>query len=114
MNALNSIIIEGSVNGEVKFEETMVGKFATVSIKVPRTYKNADGENVEELSFFDVDCVGNMAGYVAEHATKDRGLRIVGRLKQSRWTDTDGKAHSKISVVAEHIEFKPKPAPKQD
>lgn len=108
MNALNSIIIEGSVNGEVKFNETMVGKFASVNIKVPRTYKKADGENVEELSYFDVDCYGNLAEAVAKNATTDRGLRVVGRLKQTRWNDSDGKAHSKISVIAEHIEFKPK------
>jgi single-stranded DNA-binding protein len=32
---------------------------------------------------------------------------VVGRLKQDRWTGTDGKQYSKIKVVAEHVEFKP-------
>jgi single-strand DNA-binding protein len=32
---------------------------------------------------------------------------VVGRLKQDRWTDADGKGHSKILIVAEHVEFKP-------
>jgi len=31
----------------------------------------------------------------------------VGRLKQDRWTDTDGKPHSRVEIVAEHVEFKP-------
>jgi single-strand DNA-binding protein len=32
---------------------------------------------------------------------------VVGRLKQDRWTDADGKGHSRIEIVAEHVEFKP-------
>ena len=35
-------------------------------------------------------------------------MRVVGRLKQSRWKDKDGKSQSKVFVVAEHIEYKPK------
>jgi single-strand DNA-binding protein len=32
---------------------------------------------------------------------------VVGRLKQSRWNDADGKPRSKITIVAEHVEFRP-------
>ena len=32
---------------------------------------------------------------------------MVGRLKQDKWTDVDGKPHSRILIVAEHVEFKP-------
>jgi single-strand DNA-binding protein len=38
---------------------------------------------------------------------KGRGVRVVGRLKQDRWTGNDGKQHSKIAIVAEHVEFRP-------
>jgi single-strand DNA-binding protein len=31
----------------------------------------------------------------------------VGRLKQDRWTSPEGQARSKVSIVAEHVEFKP-------
>jgi single-strand DNA-binding protein len=31
----------------------------------------------------------------------------VGRLKQDRWTDPDGKPHSRVEIVAEHVEFRP-------
>jgi single-strand DNA-binding protein len=30
----------------------------------------------------------------------------VGRLKEDRWNDPDGKAHSKVTIVAEHVEFR--------
>jgi single-strand DNA-binding protein len=31
----------------------------------------------------------------------------VGRLKQDRWNGTDGKLHSRVTIVAEHVEFRP-------
>jgi single-strand DNA-binding protein len=42
-----------------------------------------------------------------EYLKKGRGVRVVGRLKQDRWTDPDGKPHSRVEIVAEHVEFKP-------
>ena len=38
---------------------------------------------------------------------KGRGIRVVGRLKQNRWKDDAGKSHSRVKIIAEHIEFKP-------
>jgi len=35
-------------------------------------------------------------------------VRVVGRLRQDRWTGTDGKNYCKVKVVADHVEFKPK------
>ena len=34
-------------------------------------------------------------------------MRVVGRLKQDRWTSPEGQGRSKVSIVAEHVEFKP-------
>lgn len=31
----------------------------------------------------------------------------MGRLKQDRWNDGEGKSHNKVKIVAEHVEFKP-------
>jgi single-strand DNA-binding protein len=38
-------------------------------------------------------------------------VRVVGRLKQERWTGPDGKAQAKILIVAEHVEFRPELTP---
>ena len=48
-----------------------------------------------------------MAILSSQQCLKGRGIRVVGRLKQGRWTDTSGKNHSKIAIIAEHLEFKP-------
>lgn len=50
---------------------------------------------------------GNLAENLKKvNVKKGRGVRVVGRLKQERWKDAEGKSHSKIFVVAEHIELK--------
>ena len=42
------------------------------------------------------------------YPSKGRGVRMVGRLKQDRWADPEGKNHSKVQVIAEHVESKPR------
>jgi single-stranded DNA-binding protein len=32
---------------------------------------------------------------------------VVGRLKQDRWTDQEGKGRSRVYIVAKHVEFEP-------
>lgn len=109
MNQLNSIIIEGNVCKDPEIKEINGEKnLATFSIAVNRYYKKSDGSYEQETSYFDIEVWGSsFVKIVKENAEKGRGVRIVGRLKQSRWQDKDGKWQSKVSVIAEHVEFRP-------
>ena len=107
MNALNSILIEGNVVRDPVVKETPRGSsVCNFSIASNRYYKQ-DDEFEQETSFFDVEGWGKLAESCGKGCLKGRGVRVVGRLKQDRWTDSDGKNCSKIKVVAEHVEFKP-------
>ena len=59
------------------------------------------------MSFFDIESWGQLAIVCSQQCIKGRGIRVVGRLKQGRWTDNSGKNHSKITIIAEHVEMKP-------
>ncbi len=50
-----------------------------------------DAETRREVSFFDVSCWTRLAEVCGESLLKGRGVRVVGRLKQDRWTDADGQ-----------------------
>lgn len=105
MNQLNSIIVEGNICKKPEIKEK---NLSTFSIAVNRYYKKTEGEFEQETSYFDVEAWGSaFVKNVKENAEKGRGVRIVGRLKQSRWQDKDGKWQSRVTVVAEHIDFKP-------
>ncbi|WP_428768994.1 single-stranded DNA-binding protein [Treponema sp. HNW] len=107
MNSLNSIILEGNIVQEPVLRETAKGtSVCTFSIMCTRTYKQDEGYE-KEISFFNIDAWGKLAELTVKNGTKGRGVRVVGRLKQSRWVDSEEKNRSKISIVAEHIEFKP-------
>lgn len=109
MNQLNSLIIEGNVVKQAELLEPAAGfKVCKFPLAVNRWYKNKDGEGVTEVSFFDVETYGKMAEICAKQACKGRSVRVVGRLKQDRWKDSENKSQSKIYVVAEHLEYKPK------
>ena len=102
-NDLNSLILEGVVIGEPhKSEASDVLNFTVGS---ERYYKNRAGEDVTETSHFKVVAFGRMCDIPVKEGS---GVRIVGRLKQNIWTDSDGMKHSEVQIVAEHIEIKKK------
>jgi single-strand DNA-binding protein len=108
MNPLNSILIEGNVVRDAVLDETAKGtKFCKFSIAANRCYKSETGTFETEVSFFEVETWGRMAELCSENCRKGRGVRVVGRLKQGRWTDNSGNKMSKIGIVAEHVEFRP-------
>lgn len=107
MNALNSILIEGNVVRDALVKETPRGtQVCTFSIASNRYYRQ-DDEYEQETSFFEVETWAKLAEACGKNCLKGRGIRVVGRLKQDRWTSPEGKNFSKVKVVAEHVEFKP-------
>jgi len=107
MNNLNSVFIEGNLVRDPEFKTTSKGTALCVfTLASNRCYKQNDCME-KEVSFFDVEAWSKLAENCKEHGHKGRGVRVVGRLKQNRWNGIDGAAHSKIIIVAEHIEFRP-------
>lgn len=107
MNSMNTIMMEGHVVRDSEFKTTAKGtSLCTFSIAVNRTYKKEDSF-AKEVSFFDIETWGKWADLCKDQITKGRGVRVVGRLKQNRWNDDDGKSHSRVTVLAEHVEFRP-------
>ena len=110
MNQLNSIIIEGNVTRAPELKEPNESlKVCEIPLAVNRFYRNSEGEGIKEVSYFNVEAYGKMAERAVQECVKGRGLRVVGRLRQNRWTTAEGKKTSKVTIIAEHIEFKPKP-----
>lgn len=111
MNQLNSIILEGNAVKEPTFKEPVPGFWvASFTVASNRYYRDSKGEMTEEVSYVDIECYNRMAERAMKEITKGREVRVVGRLKQNRWKDEHDKWCSKLYIVAEHIEYKPKPA----
>ena len=107
MNNLNSVLLEGNLTRDPELRYTPKGTaVCTFSIACNRYYKQEE-EMQQEVSYFDVTTWMRLAEVCGEYLKKGRGVRVVGRLKQDRWSDPEGQNRSKVHVVAEHVEFKP-------
>lgn len=107
MDNLNSILIEGNMVRDPLLRTTPKGTpVCTFSVASNRYSRRQSGLE-KEVSFFEVQTWGKLAEDAYSQGHKGRGVRVVGRLKQERWNGSDGKAHSKVAIVAEHLEFRP-------
>jgi len=108
MNNLNSVLLEGNLVRDpelVRFvgSESLLTKF---SIASNRYYRNQKGESVEEVLFIPVNVWGRLAENCSTYLSKGREVRVVGRLRQERWTDKEGNNRDRFVVVADHVEFR--------
>jgi len=107
MNNLNSILIEGNLVKEPILRSTPKGtQVCVMRLASNRFYKQESGYE-KEVSFFNVETWARLAEICSTKGKKGRGIRVVGRLKQDRWTEADGKPRSNITIVADHVEFRP-------
>ena len=107
MNALNSILLEGNLTRDPESKTLASGsQVCSFAIASNRFYRQNEVME-KETSFFDIEAWARLGQSCADTLRKGRGVRVVGRLKQDRWTDQTGKSHSKVKIVAEHVEFKP-------
>ena len=107
MNNLNSVLIEGNMVRDPLFRSTPKGhQVCNFSIATNRFYRQ-DSNLEKEVAFFDVEVWGKLAEICNTQGRKGRGVRVVGRLKQDRWTGNDGKNHSRVAIIAEHVEYRP-------
>jgi single-strand DNA-binding protein len=104
MNNLNSVLIEGTLIKKPQCRETLNGKpFCAFTIASTRRVKR-NSKIEDEVSVFDIETESTLAELCHKLGRAGKVIRIVGRLKQDQ-SNTD---HSRVIIVAEHIEFKAK------
>jgi single-strand DNA-binding protein len=107
VNSLNSILLEGNLTRDPESKTLSTGtQVCNFNVASDRFYRQSEGTE-KEVSYFDVEAWSKLGLACSQNLKKGRGVRVVGRLKQDRWTDSEGKARSRVMIVAEHVEFKP-------
>jgi single-strand DNA-binding protein len=109
MNNLNSIILEGNLTKDPVLDKTPKGTAVCRFTVASNRYYKSEGERQEEVGFFDVEVWSRLAETCGEYLEKGRGVRVVGRLKQDRWTNSEGSSRSRVRIVGEHVEFRSRP-----
>lgn len=103
MSDVNHVILIGRLTRDAELKYTSGGsavcKFA---LAIGKKYKK-DDQYVEETSFFDVTLWGKLGESINQYLTKGKQVAVEGELKQERWDDAEGKAHSKVCVTASNV-----------
>lgn len=112
MTNLNEVIIEGRLVRDASegYKQSANGTaYGQFTIAVSSSEKK-DGEWKDQVSYIDCKGFGKRYDYAVPRMTKGSTVRIVGSIRQERWTSQEGKNCSRILVEVKEFypEFKKK------
>lgn len=108
MLELNKVLLVGNLTRDPELKYLPSGTpIADLSIALNRRWFDRNsGEKKEETVFIDVTAWEKTAEFCKNYLSKGRAVFVEGRLRQEKWEDKQtGQTRSKISVVAERIQF---------
>ena len=100
---LNQIVMVGRLVRDPELKDSENGKkYTNVTLAVPRSYKNVDGEY--ESDFIDCRLWSGVAENTAEYCKKGDLIGVKGRV-ESRVYEKDGEKKYITEIIAEKITF---------
>ncbi len=101
---LNQTILVGRLVRDVEVQESESGKkYASITIAIPRSFKNAEGQY--DTDFIDCRVFDSIATNTSEYCKKGDIIGVKGRLQSSTYEKEDGTKQFKMEVIAEKITF---------
>lgn len=103
----NKVILMGNLTRDPETRTTPNGQSVTnFSLAVNRTWKGADGQQNEDVSYIDCVAWGKPGEIIAQYLGKGRAVLVSGRLDQRSWEDKEtGGKRSKVEVIVEDFNF---------
>ncbi len=109
MDGMNQVIVEGRLVKDPEYKVYKDDKaLCKFTIAVKKSYKDRKKDAwVEEVSYFLVETWRGLAEVCYKYLAKGRGVRVIGELKQSRWTDPENanKKRDMVYIIADYVEF---------
>ncbi|MDO5556946.1 MAG: single-stranded DNA-binding protein [Clostridia bacterium] len=100
----NQISLIGRIVREPEVKELDGGKkVSNITVAIPRSYKNADGEY--EKDYIDVSIWGDMAKNTVEYCKQDDLIGVRGRIESKLIDNEDGTKTKKYNIIAERVSF---------
>ena len=100
---LNQIILVGRLTRDVSVHKSENGnKVATISLAIPRSFKNSDGNY--DTDFIDCVAFDVIAENTSEYCGKGDIVGVKGRI-QSRTIEKEDKKENTLQVICEKITF---------
>lgn len=107
MRGFSKAIITGNLTRDPELRTTPNGaSVCSFSVAVNRVYRDASGEQREDVSFIDCSAWGKLGEMINQYAKKGTGVLVSGRLDQRSWEDKETKQkRSRVEIVVEDFNF---------
>ncbi len=103
----NKVFLIGNLTRDPELRYAASGTaIAKIGMAIKRTWRDANGELKDDVTFVDVDAFGKQAETLGKHMKKGRPIMVEGRLKLDTWEDKQtNQKRSKLGVVLESFQF---------
>ena len=103
---LNSFIGIGRLTRDPELRYTSGGTgVCKFGVAINKTYRNQEGNNVEDVLFINVVTWGKQAENVSQFLKKGRRVAVNGELRSNNWQDKDGNKRVSFEINARTVQF---------
>lgn len=103
MKGLNKVQLIGNLGKDPEIRYTPEGKqLAKFSMAINRSYKNKEGETIDDTQWFNIEAWTGLAKIIEEYLKKGDRVYIEGRLKTESY-DKDGETKYFTKIVAREL-----------
>ena len=103
MKGLNKVQLIGNLGKDPEIRYTPEGKqVAKFSMAANRTFKNKEGESIDDTQWFNIEAWSGLAKVIEDHLTQGDRIYIEGRLKTESY-EKDGETKYFTKVVAQEM-----------
>ena len=101
---VNQIVLVGRIVRTPEIRTTESGKkYASLTLAVPRNYKNVNGEY--DTDFLDCTLWTGIAENTAEYCKTGDVIGVRGRLQSRLIDNDDGTKYKKVEIIADKVTF---------
>ena len=101
MNALkNRVQLIGRLGQDPEVKQTNGGTLARFPLATSESYKNKQGERVEDTQWHTIVLWGNLAEIAGKYLQKGKEIALEGKLNHRSYEDKDGNKRYVTEIVA--------------
>jgi len=103
---VNKVTLIGNLGDEPELRQTQSGtSVSNMSLAVDDSYKDSDGNFVEQTEWVDVVAWGRLGEVCNEYLSKGSQVYFEGKLQTRSWEDNDGNTRYSTEVKAQEMMF---------
>ncbi len=107
---INKALVYGNLTRDPELRALPSGaQVANFSVATNRVWKDQNGARQENTDYHNVVVFGRQAETAAQYLKKGSSVYIEGRMQTRSWDGQDGKKQYRTEVVADRVQFGPRP-----